>query len=139
MAPVDGIVIKGDLTQSLGAPVELGDTLLEIAPSSGYKVYLLIPESDIHHVEIGQTGRLTLRSNPGNNIPIIVTNIHPVAVGQNGINHFRIEANFNLDGESIRPGQTGIAKLTGGDTNLLWSLSNRLVTWVRLRIWEWIG
>ena len=33
-APFDGIVIKGDLSQTLGAPVQRGDALLTVAPSA---------------------------------------------------------------------------------------------------------
>ena len=34
----DGVVVSGDLSQSLGAPVERGQVLFEIAPLDGYRV-----------------------------------------------------------------------------------------------------
>jgi len=36
----DGLVLSGDLTQSLGAPVKAGDTLLSVAPAAGAELRL---------------------------------------------------------------------------------------------------
>ena len=64
-APTDGVVVSGDLSQSIGAPVERGSLLLELAPANGYKVQMLVDETDIGHIALAQRGRLALKSNPG--------------------------------------------------------------------------
>ncbi|MDD2667067.1 HlyD family efflux transporter periplasmic adaptor subunit [Zoogloea sp.] len=38
VAPFDGVLIRGDLTQSLGAPVQRGDVLLTVAPRERFRV-----------------------------------------------------------------------------------------------------
>ncbi len=55
-APFDGVVVSGDLSQSLGSPVERGDVLFKVAPLDDYRLVLHVKESDIKHIEIGQTG-----------------------------------------------------------------------------------
>lgn len=42
VAPFDGIVIEGDLSQSLGAPVARGDSLFKVTPLDGYRVILKV-------------------------------------------------------------------------------------------------
>jgi len=53
-APFDGILVSGDLSQSLGAPVQRGDLLFEIAPLGQYRVILEVDERDISEVSVGQ-------------------------------------------------------------------------------------
>ncbi|MBB3207902.1 multidrug efflux pump subunit AcrA (membrane-fusion protein) [Rhodopirellula rubra] len=50
-SPIDGVVIQGDLQHSLGTPLEIGQTLLEIAPNGSLEVELEIPEVEIGFVE----------------------------------------------------------------------------------------
>ena len=52
MAPFAGIVVSGDLTQLLGAPVEQGRQLFQIAPLDSYRVILEVDERDIDAVVV---------------------------------------------------------------------------------------
>ncbi|CAN5624847.1 hypothetical protein BH11PSE7_BH11PSE7_36450 [soil metagenome] len=47
VAPFDGVVIKGDLSQNLGAPVQRGEVLLTLAPNNSYRIIIEVDESDI--------------------------------------------------------------------------------------------
>jgi len=60
VAPFDGIVVRGDLSQALGSPVERGEVLYEIAPLGGYRIILEVDERDVSRVEVGLTGRLAV-------------------------------------------------------------------------------
>jgi len=53
-APFRGVVMSGDLSQSLGAPVERGDVLFEVAPLDEYRVIAQVDERDITEVAVGQ-------------------------------------------------------------------------------------
>ena len=44
VAPFDGVVVSGDLSQRLGSPVQLGDALFEVAPLDAYRVVLQVDE-----------------------------------------------------------------------------------------------
>ena len=143
MSPTNGMVVKGDLNQSLGAPVERGEALFEITPTHGHEVHLFVDEVDIPYIKIGQSGALSLKSNPNQAIEFNVRSIHPIAQPEDGANHFRVEATLDetLDEtpRDIRPGQTGIGKLDVGQARLLWVWSHRFVEWCEQKIWEWSG
>jgi len=44
VAPFDAVVVKGDLSQSLGAAVERGNVLFELAPLESYRVIMKVDE-----------------------------------------------------------------------------------------------
>src|SRR5512146_2895202 len=92
VAPFDGLIVSGDLSQSLGSPVERGQVLFEIAPINDYRVALQIDERDIAEVSVGQRGELTVASIPGRRFPLEVNKITPVNTAKEGRNFFRVEA-----------------------------------------------
>ena len=47
VAPFNGVIMKGDLSQSLGSPVEHGQVLFEVAPLESYRVIVQVDERDI--------------------------------------------------------------------------------------------
>ena len=57
-APFDGIVIKGDLPQQLGAPVQRGEVLLTLAPDDRYRLIVEVDERDVAIVAAGLQGRV---------------------------------------------------------------------------------
>jgi hypothetical protein len=59
VADFDGVVVLGDLSQSLGSPVEKGQVLFEVAPLNSYRE-LRVDERDIAEVAVGQRGPLLL-------------------------------------------------------------------------------
>ncbi|NND92106.1 MAG: HlyD family efflux transporter periplasmic adaptor subunit [Granulosicoccus sp.] len=138
-APIDGVIVSGDLSQSLGMSVDRGKVLLELAPVDGYEVHLLVHEVDMPYVRVGQTGRLSLEADPGQPLAIEVTAIHPIARADSGVNRFLIETTPVDPIAGLRPGQTGMAKLAAGKASLLWVWTHRFLDWGRQRLWEWIG
>jgi RND family efflux transporter MFP subunit len=138
-APFDGVVITGDLTQSLGAPVKKGEALLTLAPEHDYRVMLEIDERDIGELTIGQKGHLALTALPGDAMPFEVNRITPVATPGQGRNYFEVEARLSGKREDLRPGLQGVAKVEAGSRSVLWIWTHRVVGWLRLTVWSWIG
>lgn len=136
-APFDGIVVSGDLSQSLGAPVERGEILMEIAPLDAYRVSIEVDERDIRYVEIGQPGELILPSVPSRTFPFKVSKITPVASADEGKNTFRVEADLLEPSETLRPGMEGTAKIEAGDRKLIWIWTRRFSEWFRVWSWSW--
>ena len=135
-APFDGVVISGDLSQSIGAPVEKGEQLFEIASLGDYRVSLSVDDHDVSRIKIGQVGSLRLVGLPYDPLPITITRIIPVASAENGGNHFRVEAAISNTGENtLRPGMQGIAKVEISRESLLWVWSHTVIE--RLRLWFW--
>ena len=138
-APADGIVMSGDLSQALGAPVELGETLLEIAPDHGYEIHLLVDEKDIAYVSPGQAGTFALAAAPGEGLPFTVETIAPIAEAKDGSNLFRVKTRLTREAPGLRPGQTGVGKVAVGEASLLWVWTHRFVDWFRLQFWKVSG
>ena len=139
VAPFDGLIVSGDLSQSLGSPVERGQVLFEIAPIDDYRVALQIDERDIAQVALGQRGELTVSSIPGERFAFTVSKITPVNTAKEGRNFFRVEAALTqAPGPRLRPGMEGVGKIHIDDRKLVWIWTHSFTDWVRLWLWSWM-
>lgn len=136
-APFDAVVVRGDLTQELGSPVEQGKVLFELAPLDTWRVILKVDERDIAHLRDGAPGELVLTSLPGEVMPLKVKKITPVSIAEEGRNYFRVEADLPEGAAKLRPGMEGVGKVEAGERSLLWIWTHRLTDWLRLLIWEY--
>jgi len=138
-APFDGRVVKGDLSQQLGAPVEQGRVLFEVAPLDAWRVLLKVDERDIIQLREGQSGELLLAGLAGQRFALRVNKVSPVALAEDGHNSFRVEA--QVQGLSpqlaarIQPGMEGAGKVLVGEHSLLWIAFHRLGDWLRYSAW----
>jgi multidrug resistance efflux pump len=139
VAPFDGIIVSGDLSQRLGSPVERGQVLFQVAPLDSYRVVLQVDERDIAHVSTGQRGELTVSSMPGERFEFEVRNITPVNTAKEGRNLFRVEAALlGEPGARLRPGMQGVGKIHVDERKLVWIWTRGFVDWLRLWIWSWL-
>ena len=137
LAPIDGVVIKGDLSQGLGAPVQRGDALITLAPAERYRLIVDVDERDIASVKTGQRGQLALASSPGDPLGFVVERVTPVASMQDGRNAFEVEARLLAAAPLLRPGLQGIAKIEAGERSTAWIWTHRGIDWLRLSLWSW--
>jgi len=140
-APFDAVIVRGDLSQSIGAPVERGGVLFELAPLDNYRIILEVDERDIAEVSLGQEGNLILSAHPTEKFPFTVSKITPVSTPQEGLNFFRVEARLKREAGKdgrLRPGMEGVGKITVEDRHLIWIWTRRAVDWVRLTLWKWM-
>jgi multidrug efflux pump subunit AcrA (membrane-fusion protein) len=137
-APFRGVVVSGDLSQSLGAPVERGQVLYEVAPLDSYRVKLQVDERDIGEIRVAQKGDLVLTSMPNENLPIVVEKITPVNVVKEGRNYFVVEAQPEKTLKSLRPGMEGFSKVFVDRRKFVWIWTHELIEWVRLKSWSWL-
>lgn len=138
IAPFDGIVVSGDLSQNLGSPLERGKLLFEIAPLDQYRVVLQVDERDIGYVSVGQKGRLALAGLPARPLLFTVTKVTPVATADEGRNFFRIEAHLDDTDVTLRPGMEGVGKVEIGRASLVWIWTHPLFEWIWLTAWKWM-
>jgi RND family efflux transporter MFP subunit len=136
-APFHGVVVRGDLSQSLGSPVEKGAVLFELAPLEGYRVFLEVDERDISNIRSGQHGELKLSAMPRSALAFTVDRVTPVATAAEGRNVFRVEANLEDPSPSLRPGMAGIAKIDIQERSLLWIWTHDMIDRLRLWVWMW--
>jgi RND family efflux transporter MFP subunit len=138
VAPFDGVIVSGDLSQKLGAPVERGQALFEVAPLERFRIALRVDERDFGHVVVGQKGELAVTAIPSERFPFVVTRITAVNTAKEGKNTFRVEA--QLDGEPgrLRPGMEGVAKVHIDERRLVWIWTHGLTEWLQLTLWSWL-
>ena len=139
MAPFDGIIISGDLKQSLGSPVQKGDVLMTISPIGEFRLIAEVDERDIAYIVPAQTGSLALISLPDIKTAFTVKSITPVANTKDGRNFFEVEGAFaELNANtSLSPGLEGVVKIKIGEKPVIWIMTHRIVDWFKMTLWSW--
>lgn len=138
VAPFDALVVSGDLSQALGAPVEKSKILFEVAPLKDYRVRLHVDEQRVADLKEGQQGTLILNSLPDSEFPITVRKITPVSVTAEGKNQFLVEASLDRYSTRLRPGMEGVGKILVGKRLLVWVWTHETLDWLRLWVWSWL-
>jgi multidrug efflux pump subunit AcrA (membrane-fusion protein) len=136
VAPFDGLVVSGDLHQLLGAPVEQGKMLFQIAALDAYRVILEVDERDIAFVATGQTGKLVVSGIPNQQMNFSVQRITPVSTTQDGRNYFRVESQIASPSDRLRPGMEGVGKISTDERKLIWIWTHSLIDWLRIWVWK---
>jgi multidrug resistance efflux pump len=137
-SPIEGLVVAGDLSQLIGASVQRGQVLFEIAPLEGYRVILDVDERQVGAVEPGQPGQLLATALPNEPWAFVVDKITPIAEVKSGRNVFRVEGRLTQNSERLRPGMEGIAKVDIGRRRLAWIWTHSLIDWLRIWAWQWL-
>lgn len=135
-APIDGVIIKGDLSRAVGAPVRRGEVLFELAPPGQYRLILDVAESDIAFLRKGQTGRLSLTSLPDARIDFTIEQLSPVYGETEGEITYRTEASLDGEQQALRPGMSGLGKVDVGRRSYLWLATHKMFDWLRLKLWS---
>ncbi len=135
-APFDGLIVSGDLSQSLGSPVQRGQVLFTVAPLDAYRVVLRVDERDIGEIKEGQRGNLLLSGMAGDPLEFTIEKITPVSIPEKGRNVFQVEAKVEKNSDLLRPGMEGVAKIDIDSRKLIWIWGHTLMDWVRLKLWE---
>ncbi|MDO8262786.1 MAG: efflux RND transporter periplasmic adaptor subunit [Gallionella sp.] len=138
-APFNGIVISGDLSQSLGAPIQRGDVVMVIAPRDRYRLIVEVDERDVADIKPGARGRISLAALPGEALSFRTERVAPVAVTRVGRHFFELEGKLDVNTPELRPGLQGVAKIDAGKHTLAWALSHRFLVWLSLTLWAWTG
>lgn len=139
-APFDGLVIAGDLSQSIGSAVGRGQPLFTLAPSGQFRVEVQVDERRIADIAVGQTGNLRVTALPDRSLPITVTKITPVANYGEGQTTFAVEAELTGEVAALRPGMEGAVRIDIADARLIAIWTRPIVDWWRIQMWKmWPG
>lgn len=137
-APFNAIVVAGDKTQSIGAPMHRGDPLYVVAPAGSFQVALDVPQDEFAAIAPGQHGSLVLTALPYRSFPIQVTRLTPIAIAHNNETVLRAEAALDGKNTLLRLGMQGVAHIDAGRTHLGWLLTHRIIGWIRMQLWAWL-
>ena len=139
VAPIDGIVVSGDLSQSIGAPVQQGDPLFEVAPLDTYRLMLRVDERDVAYVNTAQKGAVVLAATPETTHGFTIERMTPVSLSEEGATYFLVEASLDEAPEQLRPGMEGVGKIDISEQRQIWIVTRRFNDWFRLWVWSWRG
>ena len=139
VAPFDGLVVSGDLSQRIGGSVSRGELLFEIAPLTDYRVVMQVDERQIAEVSEGQKGEVVFASLPGEGFELVIDKITPVAQSRDGKNLFQVEGSITEASPRLRPGMIGVAKIAVDERRLVSIWLRPVIDWFRLTSWRWIG
>jgi RND family efflux transporter MFP subunit len=137
-SPLDGLIVSGDLSQSLGSPVQQGQVLFEVAPLDGYRIALQVDERDIGDVVVGQKGDLMVSSMPRERFGFTVTGVTPINTAKDGRNFFKVEAHLDDANARLRPGMEGVGKIFVDERKMIWIWTHSLTDWLHLLFWSWM-
>ena len=138
VAPFDGVVIAGDLSQRLGSPVQRTEVLLKVAPSRDWHVVLEVDERQIAQVQPGQTARLLLAALPDQPIEVRVSRVLPTARTTDGRQRFEVLALPARDTPSAwRPGMEGVAHISLPEEPLASRWARTVWRDLRWLSWSW--
>lgn len=136
-APMAGLVVSDDISHNLGAPVQQGQVLFEVASSDKYRVKLYIDERDVAVISRQQTGKLILTSLPDTDFTFEVSEITPLSEVREGRNYFVVEGLLTNHEQHhlLRPGMTGSGKVITPARALGWIWFHDIFNAIRLALW----
>lgn len=136
-APIDGIVLSGDWTQAVGAPLKRGQELMTIAPAEGWRIVAEVHEQDIAHIREGQQAQAVFAAlSTGSATRFTVTRIAPVATQVDGSNVFEVDGTPDAATRDLRPGMRGVVRIESGRQSLAASMWARARGLVRRMAWR---
>lgn len=136
-APFAGVIVSGDLSQSIGATVERGEELFKIAPLDAYRVVMEVDETDLAEIAPGQTGQLRVAPLPDLPLFYRVDRITPISDQADGRNFFRVDATLLDSDTRLRPSMEGVARTEIGERLLIDVWTRPLLNWAKLKFWRW--
>jgi RND family efflux transporter MFP subunit len=134
-APIDGVVLTGDLEHKRGQVFRLGDALMEVGQPGSLKAELHVAERDIQDVRIGARGELATTSSPTEKVPFLVERIVPSTEPKEGANVFKVYAKLDHINGDWLPGMAGEARIDFEKRSLAWIWTHRFIDFVRIKLW----
>jgi RND family efflux transporter MFP subunit len=132
-SPIDGMVVAGDLEKAEGAPLEMGQTVFEVAPLDRMLVEVAIEQSEIGYARPGMPVDIKLNAFPFQSWEGTVKNICPSTEIVNDKAVFVAEVEIANQELKLKPGMEGTAKVRGDLACIGWSLFHR--PWESVRYW----
>lgn len=134
-APRAGMVMVGDLRQSVGGRVAIGMPLFQIAERHAVQVELQIPEDQVWDAQDAAGATFAPRGRPEDRIGLDGLRILPQGEPGARGNSFRARSSGFEPPEGLLPGMEGFVRVDAGSRPVWWILTHRITDWLRLRFW----
>ncbi len=135
-APIDGVIVEGDLRKRLGAPVRKGDILFQQASLAELYVQVDVPEREAHEILDRVEARMLFAAQPDSAYPLVIERMQPVGIPTETGVVFQLRAqSAESPPDWWRPGMSGTVKIDAGWRNAGWILTHRTSDWLRRQLW----
>ncbi len=135
VSPIDGVIVSGDLDRFVGSPLEMGQTLMEVAPLDRMAIEVEIPEYEIGYVTAESDTKIKIAAIGGRAMRMPLADVYPSAEIRDDRNVFVGRVEVENTARKLRPGMRGEATTYGPLRPLAWS-------WLRgafERVLWWVG
>ena len=136
-APIDGVVLDGEIWQLEGTPVTRGQALFTLAPEHAYRVVIDIDEAARSRLAAGSEGILRIQGIAAGALPFSIDRISPVAVERESAVVFEAHARLRSQHPDLRAGMRGIAQVRTEPASLLGRWTERVRQRLLLVWWRW--
>lgn len=133
---IDGIVLAGSVERGENRPVEIGQTLYEVAPVNELLLEVAVPAIEMDHVEIGMTVQLRVSSRPADVHEGTIQSVRPRSEIVGDQNVFVAEVLLTNPDHKLRPGMQGSARIVSNAHPLGWNLFHRAYEHIVVN-WLW--
>ena len=103
VAPHDGMILKGDLSEKIGQKVQIGEDLFALAANTNLRLDLTVPERDIQDVKVRASGKLATDALPMYHFPFKVTRVIPLGEAKEGSNSFTVYGDVDSAAMAANP------------------------------------
>lgn len=157
-SPVDGILLRGDFKDRVGAPVKQGDPMFEVARSDekdanrmAVEAKVMVSERDIQEVvqawkrrlneangdpaKRAIDGDLATTSFPDIGHEFLITRVVPTGEPKDGENLFEVYGQIKDPAPWMHPGLAGEARIDTEPRRVIWIWTHRLTDWLKLKLW----
>ncbi len=138
-APFDGVLLSGDLAQSIGMPVKRGQELMTIAPDRSFRIVAEVDEQDVAVLRNGQSAQVLFGAFAQESLAARVTRIAPVATTLDGRNVFEVDGRIQGSTDALRPGLRGVVRIDIEPSTLGRIWWHRASQWLQRTLWRVLG
>ncbi len=135
-APLDGVVVEGDLRRRIGSPVRQGEVLAQQAQLGALYIQVEVAERDVHEIVGRNEARMLFASRPDETFPLAIERLQPAGIGTETGVVFQLRASSLGEApEWWRPGMSGTVRIDAGWRNAGWIMTHRTGDWLRRQLW----
>ncbi len=134
-SPINGIILRGDLERSEGAPMRVGDPLFEVGPLEWLVAEIAVDATDVPLVKPGARVTVKFESHANDSLTSRILRVSPKSEWIEDRNVFLCEAEIANPRGLLRAGLEGKAKIEGPRRPLAWIWARD--AWLALRYHFW--
>ena len=138
VAPISGRVVSDNIDLQVGSHLTVGGLFAVIEDTGVAQAQILVPQTSIAEVEIGDEVRLKPWGYSGTVLKGKVVSIAPSAETTDRGQFVRVKTEIDNSLGILMPQMTGYAKIDGSTMSVLEAFTRIYVRFFRVEVWSWI-